>query len=155
MQGYLYSTFSSAALVIHLIINFNLLIGRGVVTAHGARYRGFVLGVLAYYVTDASWGILAGLGWNRLLYIDTVFFFLSLVAFVFMWCRFVVSYLDLGRWTERILTGCGYALLAVNIAALAANPFNNCFFHIDAPAEQHRFALHKLFEAFDTFHGDG
>ena len=132
MQGYLYSTFSSAALVIHLIINFNLLIGRGVVTAHGARYRGFVLGVLAYYVTDASWGILAGLGWNRLLYIDTVFFFLSLVAFVFMWCRFVVSYLDLGRWTERILTGCGYALLAVNIAALAANPFNNCFFHIDA-----------------------
>ena len=45
MQGYLYSTFSSAALVIHLIINFNLLIGRGVVTAHGARYRGFVLGV--------------------------------------------------------------------------------------------------------------
>ena len=83
MQGYLYSTFSSAALVIHLIINFNLLIGRGVVTAHGARYRGFVLGVLAYYVTDASWGILAGLGWNRLLYIDTVFFFLSLVAFVF------------------------------------------------------------------------
>ena len=131
MQGYTYSVFSSVALVIHLIINFNFLIGRGVVTAHGERYRGFAMGVLAYYVTDAAWGILAGLGWNRLLYIDTIFFFLALVAFVFMWCRFVVFYLDLGKLTGKILTWCGYALLTVNIAALAANPFNNCFFHID------------------------
>lgn len=132
MQGYMYSIFSSVALVIHLIINFDFLIGRGVVTAHGARYRGFALGVLAYYVTDAAWGILAGLGWNRLLYVDTIFFFLALVAFVFMWCRFVVSYLDLGKRTEKFLTWCGYGLLTVNIAALAANPFNNCFFHIDS-----------------------
>ena len=132
MQGYTYSVFSSVALVVHLIINFDLLLGRGVVTAHGARYRGFVMGVLAYYVTDAAWGLFAGLGWMRLLYADTVFFFLSLVAFVFLWGRFVTSYLDLGKWADRILTGCGYALLAVNIAALAANPFNNCFFHIDA-----------------------
>ena len=131
MQGYTYSVFSSVALVIHLIINFDFLIGRGVVTAHGERYRGFAMGVLAYYVTDAAWGILAGLGWNRLLYIDTIFFFLALVAFVFMWCRFVVSYLDLGKLTGKILTWCGYALLTINIAALTANPFNNCFFHID------------------------
>ena len=131
MQGYMYSIFSSVALVIHLIINFNFLRGRGVVTEHGARYRGFVLGVLAYYVTDAAWGVFAGLGWNRFLYIDTIFFFLALVAFVFMWCRFVVSYLDLGKLTGKILTWCGYALLTINIAALTANPFNNCFFHID------------------------
>ena len=132
MQGYMYSVFSSIALVVHLIINFDLLIGRRAVPAHGARYRGFALGVLAYYVTDMAWGILAGLGWNRLLYVDTVFFFLSLVAFVFMWCRFVESYLGLGKRTVRFLTGCGYALLTINIAALMANPFNNCFFHIDS-----------------------
>ena len=40
MQGYMYSVFSSVALVIHLIINFDLLIGRRAVPAHGARYRG-------------------------------------------------------------------------------------------------------------------
>ncbi len=132
MQGYMYSVFSSVALVIHLIINFDLLIGRRAIPAHGARYRGFALGVLAYYVTDMAWGILAGLGWNRLLYVDTIFFFLSLVVFVFMWCRFVESYLGLGKRAETFLNGCGYALLAVNIAALVANPFNNCFFHIDS-----------------------
>ena len=132
MQGYTYSIFSGVALVIHLIINYDLLAGRGVDTAFAVRYRGFVMGVLAYYVTDAVWGIFAGLGWLRLLYIDTVLFFLALVAFVLMWCRFVIFYLDLGKQAERILSWSGYALLAANIAALAVNPFTDCFFHIDA-----------------------
>ena len=132
MQGYMYSIFSGAALVIHLIINFDLLAGRGMDTAYAVRYRGFVMGVLAYYVTDAVWGIFAGLGWRRLLYADTVLFFLALVVFVLMWGRFVISYLGLGKRAERILGWSGYALLAANIAALAANFFTKCFFYIDA-----------------------
>ena len=132
MQGYTYSVFSLAAIAIHLIINFNLLIKRGAVTAHGKRYRGFLLGTLSYYIFDAAWGILAGLDWTRLLYVDTVFFFLSLVAFVFMWCRFVIDYLDFAKWAARLLSWAGYALLGFNLTALAVNPFNNCFFHLDA-----------------------
>jgi len=132
MQGFMYSVFSSVALVIHLIINFDFFTGRGGVTVHGERYRGFVLGVLAYYVTDAAWGFFSGLGWTQLLYVDTIFFFLALIAFVSMWCRFVVSYLDLGKRIETILTWCAYALLTVNIAALAANIFNNWIFRIDS-----------------------
>ena len=131
MQGYTYSIFSIVAIAIHLIINFKLLIGRGESTARGRTYRGFLLGILAYYVTDAAWGIFAGLGWTRLLYADTVLFFLALVAFVFMWCRFAIAYLDLGKWTVRMLYGVGYALWAFNLGALAVNPFNKCFFHID------------------------
>ena len=131
MQGYTYSVFSLAAIVIHLIINFDLLIGRKTATARGICYRGFLLGTLTYYIFDAAWGILAGLEWTRLLYLDTVFFFLSLVAFVFMWCRFVVVYLNLDKWPTRILSWYGYALWAVNLGALAVNPFTNCFFHID------------------------
>ena len=132
MQGYTYSVFSLAALVIHLIINFDMLAGRRKVTTRGIRYRGFLLGVLAYYITDAAWGIFAGLGWRKVLYVETVFFFLSLVAFVFMWGKFVIDYLALGRWPTRILEWFGYALLAFNIVALAVNPFNNSFYHIDA-----------------------
>ena len=132
MQGYTYSVFSGVAIVIHLIINYDLLIGRKSITALGPGYRGFLLGILAYYITDVAWGILAGLGWTRLLYIDTVFFFLALVAFVFMWGRFVIAYLDLGNFTALIIAWFGYAILAFNLAALAANPFTNCFFHFDA-----------------------
>ena len=132
MQDYAYSVFSIAAIVIHLIFNFDLLFGRGVSTEHGARYRGFLFGVLVYYVADASWGILAGLGWLRALYVETVFFFLSLVVFVVMWSRFAISYLDFGKWGARVISWCGYALLAFNVVALAVNPFNGCMYHIDA-----------------------
>ena len=137
MQGYTYSVFSIAAIAIHMIINFKTLIGRSAVTRHGKRYRGFLFGILAYYLTDGAWGVLAGLGWNRLLYIDTVFFFLALVAFVLMWSRFIIVYLDLGKVTARILSWSGYSLLIFNLAALAANPFDNCFFHIDGGGTYH------------------
>lgn len=131
MQDYSYSVFSIVAIAIHLIINFNMLVGGGPAASYGTRYRGFLLGVLAYYLTDAAWGILAGLGWTSALYVETAFFFLSLVVFVFMWGRFVVAYLGLGTWAARIIDWYGYALMAFNLVALALNPFNNCFFYID------------------------
>lgn len=62
MQGYTYSVFSFVAIAIFLIINFDLLVRRGVSTLRGRRYRSFLMGILAYYVTDAAWGALAGLG---------------------------------------------------------------------------------------------
>ncbi len=132
MQSYTYSVFSIVAIAIHLILNFNLLIGRGVENVHGKRYRGFLLGILAYYVTDAAWGIFAGLRWLDFLYVETIFFFLSLVAFIFMWSRFVTDYLDLGSRTGRVLSRCGYVLLAINIVGLVANPFTKNFYYFDA-----------------------
>ena len=131
MQGYLYSVFSGAAVLIHLIINFNLLRGRDLFTVRGSRYRGFLFGILTYYVADSAWGILAGLGWTRLLYIDTIFFFLSMVVFVLMWGYFVAAYLELGKWQEWILTLSGLALLGINIELLTANIFNHCMFYFD------------------------
>ena len=131
MQGYLYSVFSGSAILIHLIINFNLLSGRNSLTVRGSRYHGFLYGVLAYYIADAAWGILAGLGWTRVLYVDTIFFFLSMVAFVVMWGYFVVDYLALGKWPERILALSGLTLLAVNIELLTANIFDHCMFYFD------------------------
>ena len=131
MQGYMYSVFSIVAIAIHLMLNFDLIVGRGTNVMRGTRYSGFLLGILAYYVTDAAWGILAGLGWNDALYVETSFFFLSLVVFGVMWCRFVVGYLGLGKWAACLLSWSGYALLAFNLVALAVNPFNDCFFHVD------------------------
>ena len=154
MQGYTYSVFSAVAIAIHLIINFKLIVGRGESTVRGMRYRGFLYGVLAYYVTDATWGVLAGLGWTRVLYVETVLFFLSLVAFVFMWSRFAITYLGLGKWATRTLMWYGHALLAFNLAALAVNPFCNCFYYFDAqggyltgPARDVAFVLLVVFDA--------
>jgi len=132
MQGYLYSVFSLVAIVIHLITNAPFLFKRGVIISErGRRYRGFLLGVLFYYLADGAWGIFAGLDWTRVLYIDTIFFFLSMPVFVFMWCRFVITYLKLDKWSTWILYLVGYALLAFNIVMLTANFFNDCFFYFD------------------------
>ena len=131
MQNYMYSVFSMVALVLHLIFNRNLLFGPRIETAHGKRYRLFLFGVLAYYVTDAMWGVFAGLRWFVPWYVDTLFFFLSLVAFVFLWGKFVADYLAFGRCLSRILDWCGYALLAFNLLAMGANPFTRCLFYFD------------------------
>ena len=132
MQSYTYSVFSIVAVAIHLIFNFRMLTGRGVTTVYGKRYRGFLFGVLAYYISDAAWGIFAGLGWRGPWYVDTMFFFLSLAVFVVMWGRFAVDYLGFSRLTRRIVDWSGAALIATCIVALAVNPFTDCFFHIDA-----------------------
>ena len=54
MQDYTYSVFSLVAIAIHLIININLLVGRGVATVRGMRYRGFLTGILTNYISDAA-----------------------------------------------------------------------------------------------------
>ena len=135
MQGYTYSVFSIVAIAIHLIINFDLFTGRGTATPHGKCYRGFLLGILAYYMTDAAWGIFAGLRWTRVLYVETAFFFLALVVFVFMWGRFGVAYLGLGKPAARTINWSGYGLLAFNLAGLAINPFAKCFYYFNARGE--------------------
>ena len=131
MQGYTYSIFSAVAIVIHLMVNFDLIIGRGAISKHGSRYRSFLIGVLVYYVTDAAWGLFAGLGWTRFLYADTILFFLSLAVFALLLGRFVITYIGLGKWTAGMISWAGYTVLAVNVVTLIANFFNGCVFYFD------------------------
>lgn len=132
MQDYTYSIFSLVAIAINLMINFKVIIGRGSTSSLVRRYRGFLIGVLTYYVSDAAWGILAGLDWIPALYVDTIFYFLSLVFFVYMLSDFVVAYLPLGKWPAKILKWFGCALLLFNVVLLLVNCHNKCFFYFDA-----------------------
>lgn len=78
MQDYIYSVIAFLAMVIHLIINFDMLPGRKVSNARGAReYRFFLAGVFIYYIVDAGWGVWAGLGWIGVLYVDTMLYYLG------------------------------------------------------------------------------
>ena len=132
MQDYIYSVIAFVAMVIHLIINFNMITGRAMMSARGAReYRVFLASIFAYYFTDACWGVFAGLGWTKVLYIDTMFYFIAISVSVLLWCRVVIAYLDLSRWTARILSWFGYAFLTLYVVLLTANFFNNCLFHFD------------------------
>ena len=132
MQDYIYSTIALVAMVIHLIINSSPRAELGMTAAHGEReYRFFLKGIFAYYVADAAWGILAGLGWTRLLYIDTMLYYIAIAVSALTWCHFVVTYLDFSGWKARILPWFGYALLSLYVVLLVANIFTNCLFHFD------------------------
>ena len=132
MQDYIYSFIAFLAMVIHLIINFDMLPGRKVSNVHCAReYRIFLAGVFIYYIVDAGWGILAGLGWTGVLYVDTMLYYLAIAVSVLTLCHFVIAYLGIRGWTARLLSWFGYALLVLYIVLLAANIFNNCLFLFD------------------------
>ena len=132
MQDYIYSVIAFLAMAIHLIINFDLRPTRGLITAHGTReYRYFLIGVFTYYLADAVWGVFAGLAWTKVLYIDTMFYYIAIAVSVLTWCRFVIAYLKLNRWSARALNWFGYALLGLYVALLTANVFNNCLFYFD------------------------
>ena len=132
MQDYIYSAIAFLAMLIHLIINSNLRTDGGTITAHGTReYRGFLWGIFAYYIVDAGWGVFAGLEWTNILYLDTMLYYIAIAVSVLTWCHFVITYLELGKWTARLLSWFGYALLALYVVMLTANVFNNCLFRFN------------------------
>ena len=145
MQDYIYSVIAFLAMVIHLIINFDMLPGRKFVGAHALReYRIFLAGVFAYYITDASWGVLAGLAWTKILYVDTALYYLAIAVSVLTLCHFVIVYLGVKGWRSRLLFWFGYALLALYFVLLGANIFNNCIFYFDAKGAYHAGPLRHL-----------
>ena len=81
VQDYIYSVIAILAMAIHLIINSGMLLRRGIASVRGSReYHRFLRCVFSYYVFDAGWGVLAGLGWTNALYVDTVLYFLAIAA---------------------------------------------------------------------------
>ena len=132
MQDYIYSVIAFLAMSIHLIINSGMIAGFGMTNARGAReYRRFLWGVFAYHITDACWGVFAGLGWPGAMYVDTVLYFVAMSVSVLAWCHFVIAYLSLGKWATRTLSWFGIGLLSLYIVLLTINVFNNCLFYFD------------------------
>jgi len=145
MQDYIYSVIAFLAMVIHLIINYDALPWRKISAAHGAReYRLLLAGIFWYYITDASWGVLAGLHWTKVLYVDTAFYYLAIAVSVLTLCRFIVAYLGIRGWKAWTLSWFGYLLLAMYIVLLVTNLFNNCVFHFDEQGNYVAGLLRKL-----------
>ena len=133
MQDYIYSVVAFLAIVIHLIINFDMLPGRKVSHIRCAReYQGFLTSALYLYITDALWGVFAGLGWTKALYFDTMSFFIATAVSVLMMCHFIIGYLGTSGWRSRVLAWFGYVLLSLYVLLLVVNVFNHCLFHFDA-----------------------
>ena len=67
------------------------------------KYRGFLFAVLAYYITDALWGILDVHHLTSLLFLDTTLYFAAMAALVLLWTRYVIAYLEANTAFDTML----------------------------------------------------
>lgn len=134
MQDYLYSVIGCIAIAVQLIINYKIMFqpdnnfGRKA----GKTYRMLMLSMLAYYITDALWGILAGLNWIPLLFADTAIYYVAMSLIIVCFYMYIVEYLEMKNMRAHFFRWFGIGFFVLEIICLVINFFYPCFFWFDA-----------------------
>ena len=134
----LYSSAGLLALVIHLIINHDVLRGvpiKGVV-AHRS-YRRFLGWVTVYYLTDIMWGLLYERRLMTLVHADTSLYFISMAFSILCWTRYAIDYLQEKGSFARLLSAAGWLIFAFQILFVPVNFFMPVLFSFDAAGVYH------------------
>lgn len=128
-----YSGASILALIIHLMINYDVLgEGRGSSPIPARRaYRAFSLSVIAYYITDILWGFLYERQMMRLVYADTALYFIAMAFTILLWTQFAIAYLDRDNRFARLLDIAGKLIFAFQIVVVLLNFFTPILFSFD------------------------
>ena len=129
-----YASFGLLALILHLIINTEILRKKveEIDLVAIKRYRKFLYIIMVYYVTDVLWGLLIESGIVVLAYADTVLYFVSLALSVLVWTRFVVEYIGRRGLKSTSLIYAGWVIFAFTLISLAINFVTPVIFAIDA-----------------------
>ena len=134
MQDYLYSAIGLIAIAVQLIINYKVMF---IPQSNNTRkadkmYRFLTVAIFAYYITDALWGILAGLNWIPLLFADTTAYYIAMSLIIVCFYMYFVEYLGMKDWKGRLFNLFGIGFFALEIIFLIVNFFRPCFFWFDA-----------------------
>lgn len=132
-----YSIIGILASVILLITNRDLLQKGRALTQAQRTYRMFLMGVMAYYITDLLWGILDEKHLTTVLYADTAVHFAAMATAVMLWTRYVIEYLKGGTRFERMLFLVGRLFLAFELIVILINFFYPILFSIDETGAYH------------------
>lgn len=135
----LYLTVCILAIIVHLIINHDFIFGkksRFRVTADNDCHI-YLISVLLYFITDALWGVFNHLHLPGLLYADTFIYYVAAVFTVVLWCRYVISYLDLKNGLSKTLSTLCTIIFTVDILTLLLNFFVPVFFWVEADGTYH------------------
>ena len=120
-----YTSVALIALIVTVIINHVALkkVEKTRENETRYKYRQYLLTLIAFYATDAFWGVFYEQKWVILTYIDTCAFFLFMVASVLFWTRAVVSFTGNKTKNGTVLIGCGWFIVTFEILILIANVF--------------------------------
>ena len=125
-----YSSFGVLAIILHLIINYDLLLKdeyHDLLPAN-SYYRRYLISLLLFYFADVIWGFLYEKKWVLAAYGDTSLFFLSMVVTVLFWTRFVMNYLNDHSLFRTVLTIAGWGIFIYEVVCLFINLFHPVLF---------------------------
>lgn len=132
MQNIYYSMISLLGLIIHIIVNYDILSRSDFEDRQAMRtYKGFLGSIFIFYLLDMSWGVLAEIGISSLLYASTILYFMSLSIVLVLWGFFVVDYLKVPGFKGCFYKSLGIILALFEIGIIIANFFDKMFFWID------------------------
>ena len=128
-----YSSIDLLAILILLLENNDIIFnGANLVKLKTwMMYRRFLFAILAYYVTDALWGIIEYYKLSKLLFIDTTVYFIAMSAGIILWTACVFYYLKATGRFVRFLVWSGRILATVITATSLINIFVPIMFTID------------------------
>ncbi len=134
-----YSSIGVIAILIHLIINYDVFRKTDKKTTLPAHrsYRLFLLAVLGFYATDVCWGLFYHFRLIPIAYIDTEVYFAVMAFSVFLWIKYVVSYLNEKSLYNTVLLVTGWVFLIGELLVLLVNLFVPIVFWFDADGEYH------------------
>ena len=133
-----YSLVGLLAIAIQLMISHETLFGKN--NKHDLiqqAYRGFLLSVLVYYITDALWGFFYDLHSVKLIYADTAVYFAAMAASVLFWTQCVVYNLEEKSPLGKFLFYFGRVIFAFQLLAILVNFYNPILFSVDEAGGYH------------------
>ena len=130
----LYASAGILSLIIHLIINHDVLRGnsdRNIIPAHQS-YRSFLIAITIYFISDILWGLLYEHKLIALVHMDTAIYFGSMAFAILFWTRFVIEYLKVSTGLGRILSIIGWLIFSFQMLFIVLNFFFPVLYSFDA-----------------------
>ncbi len=120
-----YSSFGLLALIMHIIVNADILFRshKGPNASVRGRYRSFLYSIMLFYISDIVWGSLYEMRITPVVYFDTFMFFFSMGLTLLLWMRFINAYLNRYNVSSKILLYSGWAIFTLEFVLLIVNFF--------------------------------
>ena len=134
-----YSSIGILALLIHLIIHYDVLKRSDETekTPVSISYRLFIFIIIVFYIADILWGFFYTLKIRTLMYIDTNLFFITMMLSILLWTYYVNAYLNEHNWFSKLLSYSGIAIFIYEIVILTVNLFIPVVFEFDKEGIYH------------------
>lgn len=140
MDTLYYSIVGIIAILIHLVINYDI-IKKPAQSEVQKTYKRFIVSLITYYIIDILWGFFAATHNTSILYVDTVLYYIAATCSVILWSKYAISYLQFKSHFGKFLKGLGIFFGIAAITFLIINHFNHILFWIDEKGSYQSYLL--------------